>query len=175
VGKLVEEMTTSANLAFASYPGLTYGAIAVVDAHADEALKEVSGPHDQRRMDRHHVPYRGALRHRSGPAAHPRRAARRWFLAISGAKIFISAGEHDLADNIIHLVLAPPDAPPGIRGISLFLVPKVLPDGRRNGVECTGIEHKTGLRGSATCQLAFDEATGWLVGEANKAWPRCSP
>jgi alkylation response protein AidB-like acyl-CoA dehydrogenase len=68
-----------------------------------------------------------------------------------------------------------PDAPPGIRGISLFLVPKVLPDGRRNGVECTGIEHKTGLRGSATCQLAFDEATGWLVGEANKAWPRCSP
>jgi alkylation response protein AidB-like acyl-CoA dehydrogenase len=93
---------------------------------------------------------------------------------IDGAKIFISAGEHDLTENIVHLVLARlPDAPRGIKGVSMFLVPKFLPteDGRpgaRNGVTCTAIEHKMGLKASATTQLYFDDAVGWLVGEANK-------
>jgi len=88
--------------------------------------------------------------------------------------MFISAGEHDLTENIIHLVLARlPDAPRGSRGISMFLVPKFIPaaDGRpgaRNGVVCTALEHKMGIKGSATCQLAFEDATGWLVGDPNK-------
>jgi alkylation response protein AidB-like acyl-CoA dehydrogenase len=93
---------------------------------------------------------------------------------VSGSKIFISAGEHDLTENIIHLVLARlPDAPKGTKGISLFLVPKFLPgaDGRpgaRNGVLCTALEHKMGIKGSATCQLQFEDATGWLVGQPHK-------
>jgi alkylation response protein AidB-like acyl-CoA dehydrogenase len=93
---------------------------------------------------------------------------------ITGSKIFISAGEHDLSENIIHLVLAKlPDAPPGTRGISLFVVPKFIPaaDGRpgqRNAVTCTALEHKMGIKASATCAMAFDDATGWLVGQPNR-------
>ncbi len=94
--------------------------------------------------------------------------------ALTGAKIFISAGEHDLTENIIHLVLARlPDAPPGVKGISLFVVPKFLVKedgslGARNGVSCTAIEHKMGIKASATCALAFEDAQGWLVGEPHK-------
>jgi alkylation response protein AidB-like acyl-CoA dehydrogenase len=94
--------------------------------------------------------------------------------AVTGNKIFISAGEHDLAENILHLVLAKlPDAPAGTRGISLFLVPKYLPaeDGRpgpRNAVTCTSIEHKMGIKASATCAMAFDGAVGWLVGRPHR-------
>ena len=88
---------------------------------------------------------------------------------IEGTKIFISGGEHDLTDNIVHLVLARlPDAPPGPKGLSLFLAPKWLPDGQRNAVVCERIEEKMGLHGSATCVLRFDGATGWLVGEPGK-------
>lgn len=84
---------------------------------------------------------------------------------LSGTKIFISGGEHDLSDNIIHLVLARlPDAPPGPKGLSLFLVPKFMPDGSRSAVVCERIEEKMGLHGSATCVMRFDEATGWIVG-----------
>ena len=94
--------------------------------------------------------------------------------AITGTKIFISAGEHDLVPNILHMVLARlPDAPPGTKGISLFLVPKFLPDadgrpGERNAVQAGSIEHKMGIHGNATCVLNFDGAKGWLIGEANK-------
>jgi alkylation response protein AidB-like acyl-CoA dehydrogenase len=94
--------------------------------------------------------------------------------ALSGTKIFISAGEHDLADNILHLVLARlPDAPPGTKGISLFLVPKFIPDengnpGARNAIRAGSIEHKMGIHGNATCVINLDRATGWLIGEANK-------
>lgn len=89
--------------------------------------------------------------------------------ALSGTKIFISGGEHDLTDNIVHLVLARlPDAPPGPKGLSLFLAPKFLPDGQRNAIHCERIEEKMGLHGSPTCVLRFEEATGWLVGEANR-------
>ena len=88
---------------------------------------------------------------------------------VSGTKIFISGGEHDLSSNIIHLVLARlPDAPPGPKGLSLFLVPKVLPGDTRNAAHCERIEEKMGLHGSPTCVMRFDDATGWLVGEANR-------
>jgi alkylation response protein AidB-like acyl-CoA dehydrogenase len=88
---------------------------------------------------------------------------------ISGSKIFISSGEHDLTDNIVHLVLARlPDAPPGPKGLSLFLVPKFLPHGSRNGVYCERIEEKMGLHGSATCVMRFEAATGWLIGESGR-------
>src|SRR5690606_29081156 len=94
--------------------------------------------------------------------------------AITGSKIFISAGEHDLADNILHMVLARlPDAPAGTKGISLFIVPKFLPDadgrpGVRNTLQAGSIEHKMGIHGNATCVMNFDGATGWLVGEPHK-------
>ena len=88
---------------------------------------------------------------------------------VSGSKIFISGGEHDLSDNIIHLVLARlPDAPAGPKGLSLFLVPQILPGGERNAVVCERIEEKMGLHGSPTCVMRFDDATGWLVGEPHK-------
>jgi alkylation response protein AidB-like acyl-CoA dehydrogenase len=88
--------------------------------------------------------------------------------AITGTKIFISFGEHDLAENIVHLVLArTPDAPPGTKGISCFIVPKVLDDGSRNGVACVSIEHKMGIKASPTCVLDYDGATGFLIGDEN--------
>ncbi|WP_415838058.1 acyl-CoA dehydrogenase family protein, partial [Polaromonas hydrogenivorans] len=88
---------------------------------------------------------------------------------ISGTKIFISGGEHDLSDNIVHLVLARlPDSPPGPRGLSLFLVPKFYEDGSRSAVFCERVEEKMGLHGSPTCVMRFDQATGWLVGEQGK-------
>jgi len=88
---------------------------------------------------------------------------------VAGGKIFISGGEHDLTDNIIHLVLCRlPDAPAGPKGLSLVLVPKVLPDGSRNAVHCERIEEKMGLHGSSTCVMRFDDATGWLIGESNR-------
>lgn len=89
--------------------------------------------------------------------------------ALSGSKIFISGGEHDLSENIVHLVLARlPDAPAGPKGLSLFLAPKFLPDGRRNAVQCDRIEEKMGLHGSPTCAMRFEEATGWILGEPNR-------
>ena len=89
--------------------------------------------------------------------------------AISGTKIWITGGEQDLVDNIIHLVLAKlPDAPDSVKGISLFLVPKFLEDGTRNPAFCGGLEHKMGIKGSATCVMNFEGAKGWLIGEPNK-------
>ncbi|MGV8202442.1 acyl-CoA dehydrogenase family protein, partial [Pseudomonas aeruginosa] len=93
---------------------------------------------------------------------------------VTGTKIFISAGEHDMADNIVHIVLARlPDAPQGTKGISLFIVPKFLPNaegnaGERNAVSCGSIEHKMGIHGNATCVMNFDAATGFLIGPPNK-------
>jgi alkylation response protein AidB-like acyl-CoA dehydrogenase len=108
-------------------------------------------------MAGHHVPDRTPCGQRPGPGPHARDPASRWQLRISGSKIFISGGEHDLTDNIIHLVLARlPDAPAGPKGLSLFLVPKVLPDGTRNAAHCDRIEEKMGLHGSPTCVMRFD-------------------
>ena len=175
IAKLVEEMICSTNLSFGLYPGLTHGAYLALESHGAEELKDfylpkmVSGEWSGTMCltEPHCGTDLGLLRTKAVPQDDGS-------YKISGAKIFISAGEHDLSENIIHLVLARmPDAPPGVKGISLFLVPKFLPDadgnpGQRNGVSCAAIEHKMGLKASATCQLNFDDATGWLVGTPHK-------
>ena len=175
LNKLVEEMLCSGNLAFGICPGLTHGAYEALKAYASEELKDrflpkmVEGTwsgsmcltEPQCGTDL------GMVRTKAEPQADGS-------YKITGNKIFISAGEQDMTENIVHLVLARlPDAPKGIKGISLFLVPKFLPRedgsvGPRNGVLCTGIEHKMGIHGSSTCQMSFDEATGWIVGEPHK-------
>jgi alkylation response protein AidB-like acyl-CoA dehydrogenase len=175
LNKLVEEMICSANLAFSLYPGLTHGAYQAIASHASNELKDIYLPKmvdgtwsgTMCLTEAHCGTDLGLLRTRAVPQTDGS-------YKVSGSKIFISAGEHDLTENIIHLVLARlPDAPRGTRGISLFLVPKFIPaaDGRpgaRNGVVCTALEHKMGIKGSSTCQLSFEDATGWLVGDLNK-------
>ncbi len=175
VNKLIEEMICSTNVAFGMYPGLTHGAYQAIAHHAPDTLKDLYLPKmvdgtwsgTMCLTEPHCGTDLGLLRTRAVPQADGS-------YKVSGSKIFISAGEHDLTENIIHLVLARlPDAPRGSRGISLFLVPKFIPaaDGRpgaRNGVICTGLEHKMGINGSATCQLTFEDAIGWLVGSPNK-------
>ena len=170
-----EEMLYAAGSSFALYSALTSGACLAIDAHASEALKQTYLPRlysgewagtmclteAQAGSDL------GLLRTRAEPQGDGS-------YAISGSKIFITGGEQDLTANIVHLVLARlPDAPPGSRGISLFLVPKFLVNadgslGARNPVSCGSIEHKMGIKASATCVMNFDGATGYLVGEPNK-------
>jgi 3-(methylsulfanyl)propanoyl-CoA dehydrogenase len=169
------EMICASNVAFGTYPGLSRLAYQALAAHAPDEIKRVCLPRlasgtwsgtmcltePQCGTDL------GLIRTKAVPAADG-------FYAVSGTKIFISAGEHDLTDNILHLVLARlPDAPAGTRGISLFLVPKFLwqEDGgvdRRNGARCGGIEHKMGLAASATCTLQFEDAIGYLIGEPDR-------
>jgi alkylation response protein AidB-like acyl-CoA dehydrogenase len=167
---VIYEILNSANHGWTMYPALVHGAYACLRRHANEELKArylpklasgewlttmcLTEPHAGSDL--------GLGRTRAVP--HADGGCR-----ISGTKIFISGGEHDLTENIVHLVLARlPDGAPGSKGISLFLVPKFLPDGERNAAHCTGIEHKMGLRGSATCTMQFDGATGWLVGEPHR-------
>ncbi|MDR6790364.1 alkylation response protein AidB-like acyl-CoA dehydrogenase [Sphingomonas sp. BE138] len=175
VNKLVEEMTCAANLSFSLYPGLTHGGTTAILDHASEDLKQaylpkmVSGEWAGTMCltEAHCGTDLGLLRTRAEPQDDGS-------FKVTGSKIFISSGDHDLTENIVHLVLARlPDAPKGSKGISLFLVPKFLPKsdgtpGPRNGVAVAGIEHKMGLKASATCQLAFEGSTGWLVGEPHK-------
>ena len=166
---VVEEYMNSACHAFNMYPGLTHGAVAALAARGDAALKEqylpnlVSGEWlgTMALTEAHAGTDLGLVRTRAESAGDGT-------YTITGEKIFCSGGEHDLTDNIIHLVLARvPGAPPGPRGISLFVVPKILADGTRNAATCGSIEHKMGVHGSATCVMNFDGATGWLVGEEN--------
>ena len=172
---LVEEMMCSSNIAFGTYAGLTRGAYRALNAFASVELKDLYLPRlasgewsgtmcltePQCGTDL------GLIRTR---AEHEDDGN----YALRGTKIFISAGEHDLTSNIIHLVLGRlPDAPAGIKGISLFVVPKFLPDangepGERNSVSCASIENKMGIKASATCVMNFDGAKGWLVGEPHK-------
>ncbi len=175
VGFAVEEFLCSANLSFATYPGLTNGAYGAIEAHASEDLKnrylpkmaagEWSGT--MCLTESHCGTDLGLIKTRANPAGDGT-------YKIAGTKIFITAGEHDLTQNIVHLVLAKlPDAPAGTKGISLFLVPKFLPNengepGMRNAVRCGSIEHKMGIKGSATCVMNFDDATGWLVAGPNQ-------
>ena len=175
LNKLVEEMSCSANLAFGLYPGLTHGAYQAIFDHGSDELKQAYLPKmvdgtwsgTMCLTEPHSGTDLGLMRTKALPQEDGS-------YRITGNKIFISAGEHDLTENIIHLVLAKlPDAPPGIKGVSLFLVPKFLPSedgrpGQRNGVVCTAIEHKMGIKASATCQLSFDDAVGWMVGQPNK-------
>src|SRR5919107_762664 len=167
------EMWNSASMAFGIGPVLTHGGIEALAAHASEDLKAryleklVSG--EWTATMNLTEPQAGsdlaALRSRAEPAGNGT-------YRITGQKIFITYGEHDLTDNIIHLVLARlPDAPQGTRGISLFLVPKFLSDGTRNDVRCHSIEHKLGIHASPTCTMIFGDnggAIGWLVGEENR-------
>lgn len=175
VSILIEEMICSANVSFSLYPGLTHGAYVAVHGFASEELKDRYLPRMVEGVwsgtmcltEPHCGTDLGLLRTTAVPQADGS-------YRITGTKIFISAGEHDLTQNIIHLVLARlPGAPKGTKGISLFLVPKFLPKedgsiGPRNGVRCGSIEHKMGIKASATCVMNFDDATGWLVGEPHK-------
>ncbi len=175
VNKLVEEMICAANLSFSLYPGLTHGAVQALKDHGSEELKArylpkmISGEWSGAMCltEAHCGTDLGLLRTRAQPMEDGS-------YRLDGAKIFISAGDHDLTENVIHLVLARlPDAPAGVKGISLFLVPKYVPDaggtlGVRNGLLCTGLEHKMGLKASATCQISFEDAQAWLVGTPNK-------
>ncbi|WP_347907545.1 acyl-CoA dehydrogenase C-terminal domain-containing protein [Pseudomonas grandcourensis] len=166
----VHEMLMAASLSFRIYSGLTEGAVLAVHRHGSEALRQtwlgkmVSGEWTGTMCLTE--PQAGTdlalLRTRAQPHADGS-------YLITGSKIFISGGEHDLTDNIIHLVLARlPDAPAGVKGISLFLVPKILSDGRRNELSCGALEHKMGIKGASTCVMNFDGAQGWLVGEPNQ-------
>ncbi len=172
---LVQEMLCACNLSFGMYPGLSHGAYNAIEAHGDDELKALYLPklvdgswsgtmcltEPQSGTDL------GLVRTKAVPQGDGS-------YKLTGTKIFISAGEHDLTENIVHLVLARlPDAPAGIKGISLFVVPKFLPDangeaGEGNGVSCGAIEHKMGIKASSTCVMNFDDATGWLIGQPNK-------
>ena len=172
---IVNEFLCSANMAFAMYPGLTQGAIAALITHASQELKEKYLPKmvegawtgTMNLTEPHCGTDLGLLRTKA--VKQPDGSYK-----ITGTKIFISAGEHDLAENIVHLVLARIEgAPEGTRGISLFLVPKMLVNddgslGARNAVTCGSIEEKMGIHGNATCVMNYDGATGWLVGEENR-------
>ena len=175
VNKLVEEMICATNLSFSLYPGLTHGAVQSLKEFGSPELKQlylpkmISGEWSGAMCltEAHCGTDLGMLRTRAVPQQDGS-------YRLDGAKIFISAGDHDLTDNVISLVLARmPGAPAGVKGISLFLVPKFLVGedgglGARNGIVCTGLEHKMGLKASATCQISFENAHGWLVGAPHK-------
>jgi len=178
LNQCLDEMLNAANQAWTMYPGLSKGAYAALHAHGtkeQQALylpKLTSGQWTGTMCltEPHCGTDLGLLRTKAEPQADGS-------YKLSGQKIFISAGEHDLAENIVHLVLARlPDAPHGSKGISLFVVPKFVPKadgslGARNAIYCTGLEHKMGIHGNATAQMSLDGATGWLVGQPNKGLP----
>ncbi len=175
LGVQVEEMLYGANSSFALYIALTAGSTLALDAHGSEELKQRYLPNmyagtwagTMCLTEPHAGTDLGIIRTRAVPEADGS-------YSVTGTKIFITGGEHDLTENIIHLVLAKlPDAPAGPKGISLFLVPKFLVNedgslGERNAVSCGSIEHKMGIKGSATCVMNFDGARGYLIGELNK-------
>lgn len=172
---VMDELLCSSNLSFSMYPELSHGAYSALMSHGSEELRERFLPRlidgswggtmclteAQAGTDL------GIITTRAVPADDGS-------YLITGQKIFISAGDHDLTENIVHLVLARlPDAPAGTRGISLFVVPKFLTKedgslGAANGVSCGSVEHKMGIKASATCVLDFEDARGWMVGEPNK-------
>ena len=171
----VEEMVNGASLAFGLFPMLTAGACLSLNAHASDELKARYLPNmyagtwsgSMCLTEAHAGTDLGMIRTRAEPQADGS-------YKVSGSKIFITGGEHDLSENIIHLVLARlPDAPAGPKGISLFLVPKVLVNddgslGERNALSCGSLEHKMGIKASPTCVMNFDGATGWIVDAPNK-------
>jgi len=178
VNQCFYEMMNSANQAWTMYPGLSHGAYEALHEHGTEEQKKtylpklVSGEWTGTMCltEPHCGTDLGLLRTKAEPQADGT-------YRITGNKIFISAGEHDMAENIVHLVLARlPDAPQGSKGISLFLVPKYLVGkdgklGKRNGIYCGGLEHKMGIHGNATAQIVLEGAVGTLVGEPNKGLP----
>ncbi len=175
VTQAINEFLCSANMAFSMYPTLALGAIAAVNAHGSAEQKALYLPKliagqwagTMNLTEPHCGTDLGLVRTRAAPQADGT-------YRIDGTKIFISAGEHDLAENIVHLVLARIEgAPAGTRGLSLFIVPKFLPGadgalGARNAVSCGSIEEKMGIHGNATCVMNYDGATGLLIGEKNR-------
>ena len=175
VNQCFYEMLNSANQAWTMYPGLSHGAYEALHQHGSDAQKALYLPKltsgqwtgTMCLTEAHCGTDLGLLRSKAEPQADGT-------YRITGQKIFISAGEHDLAENIVHLVLARlPDSPAGSKGLSLFVVPKFLPDadgkvGERNAIYCGGLEHKMGIHGNATCQMVLDGAVGTLVGQPNK-------
>jgi alkylation response protein AidB-like acyl-CoA dehydrogenase len=173
LASVVMEDLGSANMGFSLVMMLTPAAVEALKHHGTAELQQAWLPKlitgewtgTMNLTESHAGSDVGALKTRAEPAGDGS-------YRIKGQKIFITFGEHDLADNIVHLVLARlADAPQGTRGISLFLVPKLLPDGRRNDVRCVSIEHKLGIHASPTCVMAYGDeggATGWLIGEENK-------
>ena len=169
---LCDEMMCSANLSFGMYPGLSRGAYEAISTFGSDHLKatylpklvEGSWSGTMCLTEAGSGTDLGLIRTKAEPQEDGT-------YLLTGEKIFITAGEHDLTENIVHLVLArTPDAPEGIKGISLFLVPKFIPDtnGQRNTVKAASIEHKMGIKASATCVMTFTEAQGWLVGDLHK-------
>ncbi|GFE65453.1 acyl-CoA dehydrogenase C-terminal domain-containing protein [Litoreibacter roseus] len=175
MGTAVGEMFVSANMAFNMYQGLTHGAYSAIHAHGSEEQKQKYLPKmvscewtgTMNLTEPHAGTDLGMMRTKADPQGDGS-------YKITGQKIFISAGEHDMADNIIHLVLAKiKDGPEGIKGVSLFIVPKFLVNddgslGQRNGVSVGKIEEKMGIHGNSTCVMNYDEATGYLIGEEHK-------
>ncbi|AWN41936.1 acyl-CoA dehydrogenase C-terminal domain-containing protein [Methylobacterium durans] len=171
----IQEFASSANLALAMYPGLTQGAIAALLVHGSEEQKKTYLPKmvegawtgTMNLTEPHCGTDLGLLKTKAAPNGDGS-------YSLTGTKIFISAGEHDMSENIVHLVIARIEgAPAGTKGISLFVVPKFLVNadgsvGERNGVSCGSIEHKMGIHGNSTCVMNYDGAKGWLVGEANR-------
>ncbi|MDF1778491.1 MAG: acyl-CoA dehydrogenase C-terminal domain-containing protein [Rhizobiaceae bacterium] len=171
----IGEYLSAANMALMMYPGLTQGAIAAISEHGSDEQKAKWLPNmidgawtgTMNLTEPHCGTDLGLLRTKAAPQGDGS-------YKISGQKIFISAGEHDMSDNIVHLVLARIEgAPEGVKGISLFIVPKLMVDdngtiGEANGVSCGSIEEKMGIHGNATCVMNYDEATGYLIGEENK-------
>jgi alkylation response protein AidB-like acyl-CoA dehydrogenase len=164
------EWLAGANHGWTMAPGLLHGAYECLRHHGSAALKAQYLPKiasgewlaTMCLTEAHAGSDLGLVRTRGVPQADGS-------VRVNGSKIFISGGEHDLSDNIVHLVLARlPDAPAGPKGLSLFLVPKLLPGGERNAVVCERIEEKMGLHGSPTCVMRFDDATGWLVGQPHQ-------
>jgi alkylation response protein AidB-like acyl-CoA dehydrogenase len=172
---IMQEFVSSANLALGMYPGLTQGAIAALVVHGSEEQKRTYLPKmiegawtgTMNLTEPHCGTDLGLLKTKAVPNGDGS-------YAISGTKIFISAGEHDMVENIVHLVLARIEgAPAGTKGITLFVVPKMLVNadgslGERNGVSCGSLEHKMGIHGNATCVMNYDGAKGWIVGEENR-------
>ena len=175
VASAFEEYMISGNMAFTMYMGLTIGAVAAIEAVANEEQKQTDLPKmiegrwsgTMNLTEPHCGTDLGLLTTRAEPQADGT-------YNITGTKIFISSGEHDLTENIIHLVLAKmPDSPDSVRGISLFIVPKFILDadgepGEKNAVSCGALEKKMGIHGNSTCVMNYDGATGYLIGEPEK-------
>ncbi len=175
IGTAMKEMICSANMSLGMYPGLSYGAYEAIHKFGNDTMKDLYLPKlvdgiwsgTMCLTEPHCGTDLGLIKSKAVPNDDDS-------YNITGTKIFISAGEHDMTENIIHLVLAKlPDAPDGVKGISLFVVPKFVPDdageiGERNAINCGSIEHKMGINGNATCVMNLDDAKGWLVGEPHK-------
>ena len=173
----MSEFSTATNKSFSMCPGLTHGVLDALHQHGTQWQKEtfmpklISGEWSGTMCltEPHCGTDLGMMRTKAIPNGDDT-------YAITGNKIWITFGEHDLTDNIVHLVLARlPDAPEGIKGISLFLVPKFDLEGKANNVLCGGLEHKMGIHASPTCVMNFENSKGWLVGEPHKVCARCSP